>query len=185
MENDQNKLIAMEIHMLGTVVAKKTIQAMQNHRVLAEAGISMLQFGVLRAICRQPCTISELSPIMMVDPSTLVAAVDALERKGLAVRGRDPNDRRRVPISATEEGARIAACPPLKGPFAAKDNPLLNSIEAMGVERARLLLDLLREMVGHMPDGPDLLDQVTTWVRLQSPAVFHPSSEQEQEHTAQ
>ena len=111
------KQTAMEIHMLGAVAAKRTILAMEGHSVLAEAGISMLQFGVLRALHRQARTISELSQIMLVDPSTLVSVIDALERKELAERGQDPNDRRRVPISVTEKGAEIAACPPFKGPF--------------------------------------------------------------------
>jgi DNA-binding MarR family transcriptional regulator len=155
----------MELHMLGAIVAKKTILAMENNPVLAEAGISMPQFGLLRALRRSPRTISELSRIMMVDPSTLVPVVDALERKGLAVRGRDPHDRRRVPISLTEQGAAIATKHPTKGPFASHDNPLLHCIEAMGLERAQLLLSLLREMVAHLPDGDEILQQVAIRVR--------------------
>jgi DNA-binding MarR family transcriptional regulator len=107
---------------------------------------------------------------MMVDPSTLVPVVDALERKGLAVRGRDPQDRRRVPISLTEQGTKIATWHPSKGPFAEQGNPILQSIESMGVERAQLLLTLLREMVSHLPDGEEMLQQVATRVRHHSPA---------------
>ena len=114
MKNDEQRRTAMEIHMLGAIVAKKTILAMQSDPVLVEAGISMPQFGVLRALRRSARTISELSRIMMVDPSTLVPVVDALERKRLAVRGRDPHDRRRVPISLTQRGAEIAAKHPMK-----------------------------------------------------------------------
>ena len=174
MNNDELKRTAMEIHMLGAVAAKRTLLAMESHGVLMEAGISMLQFGVLRALRRGAYTISELSPIMMVDPSTLVSVVDALERKGLAVRGRDPNDRRRVPISVTEQGAKIAASHPHKRPFADKENPLLSSINAMGPERAQLLLTLLREMVSHLPDGDEILERISTWVRLHSAAESHP-----------
>jgi DNA-binding MarR family transcriptional regulator len=134
----------------------------------------MLQFRVLRALRRRPYTISELSPILMVDPSTLVSVVDALERKGLAARGKDPHDRRRVPISVTEQGAKIAASHPSKSPFAGQDNPVLQSIDAMGPERAGLLLTLLRELVSHLPDGDDMLKRVSTWVRLHSPAESHP-----------
>ncbi len=175
MNQEELKRTAMEIHMLGAVAAKKTLLAMESQGPLAEAGISMLQFRVLRALRHHARTISELSPIMMVDPSTLVSVVDALERKGLAARGRDPHDRRRVPISATEHGARIAACHPSKSPFADKDNPLLNSIDAMGPERARQLLTLLREMMSHLPDGDKILKRVSTWVRLHSPAESPPS----------
>ena len=177
MSKDRQRQTAMEIHMLGFVAAKATILMMESQGFLAEAGISMLQYRVLRALRRSTCTISELSPIMMVDPSTLVSAVDALERKGLAVRGRDPRDRRRAPISVTDQGAEIAACHPSKGPFAEKDNPLLDSVDAMGPERAQLLLTLLREMVGHLPDGEETLKRVSTWVRLHSPAESQPQEE--------
>jgi DNA-binding MarR family transcriptional regulator len=172
--DDQIRRAIVEIHMLGAVVRKKTIMAIERHDVLAEAGISMPQFGVLRALRRQPYTISELSSIMMLDPSTLVSVVDALERKGLAARGRDPNDRRRTPISLTERGAEIAASHPFKDHLAAGDNPLLKAIAAMGAERAQLLLDLLREMVGNLPDGEEILEHVSTWVRLQAPAETQP-----------
>ena len=178
MKIDEQRRTAMEIHMLGFVAAKTTILAMESQGFLAEAGLSMLQYRVLRALRRSPYTISELSPIMMVDPSTLVSVVDALERKGLAVRGRDPSDRRRVPISVTDQGAAIAACHPSRGPFAEKDNPLRDSIGAMGPERAQLLLSLLREVVGHLPDGEKTLRRVSTWVRLHSPAE---SQEREEE----
>jgi DNA-binding MarR family transcriptional regulator len=174
MKNDEQKRIAMEIHMLGAVAIKMTIQAMERHGPLAEAGVSLLQFRVLRALRRQAFTISELSPIVMVDPSTLVAVVDALERKGLAERGRDPNDRRRVPISITQQGVEATKCPPFMGPFADADNPLLSSVEAMGTERARQLLDLLREMVRHLPEGDEILERVSTWIQFQSPGECHP-----------
>jgi len=172
---EERRRIAMEIHMLGFMATKATILAMESQGLLADAGISMLQFRVLRILSRRPHTISELSPLLLVDPSTLVSVVDALERKGLAERGRDPHDRRRVPISLTDQGAQIAACHPSQSPFADQDNPLLNSIDAMGPERARALLDLIRELVSHLPDGDEILKHVSTWVRLHAPAESHPS----------
>ena len=178
MNTDEQRRTAMEIHMLGAIVTKKTILAMESDPVLVEAGISMSQFGVLRALRRSDHTISELSRIMMVDPSTLVPVVDALERKGLAVRGRDPHDRRRVPISLAQRGAEIAAKHPMKGPFAAEDHPLLKSISAMGPERAQQLLSLLREMVSFLPDGDEILQRVATRVRFHAPAE---SQKREQE----
>jgi DNA-binding MarR family transcriptional regulator len=171
---EQSRRTAMEIHMLGFAAAKTTLLAMESQGLLAEANISMLQFRVLRTLRRRPYTISELSPILMVDPSTLVSVVDALERKGLAARGRDPSDRRRVPISLTEEGARITAGHPSKSPFADRENPLLQSIDAMGPERAELLLTLLRELVSHLPDGEGILKHVSTWVQWHSGTESRP-----------
>lgn len=178
MNNDEQRRTAMEIHMLGAIVTKKTILAMKSQGCLAEAGISLPQFGVLRALRCSAHTISELSRIMMVDPSTLVPVVDALERKELAVRGQDPQDRRRVPISLTQRGAEIAAQHPLKDPLAAENNPLLKSILAMGPERAQQLLSLLRELVSFLPDGDDILQQVATRVRFHLPAESQTRAEE-------
>lgn len=177
MSIDEQRRTAMEIHMLGAIMTKKTMLAMESQGFLAEAGISMPQFGMLRALSRSERTISELSRIMTVDPSTLVPMVDALERKGLVERGRDPHDRRRVPISLTQRGAEVAAQHPMKAPCAAENNPLLKSILAMGPERAAQLRDLLREMVSLLPDGDEILQHVATRVRFHSSLESQPKEE--------
>ncbi len=168
MSDDKLVQMALEIHILGAVAAKRTMQAVEGHPALADASISMLQYGIVRALsCRQQ-TISELSQQMMVDPSTLVPAVDALERKDLARRGHDPKDRRRTPLSLTKKGARMVSGPPCDNPFASEDNPLLNSLRAMGDDRSQQLLTLLRELVSHLPKGEEILQKVSARVRMHS-----------------
>jgi DNA-binding MarR family transcriptional regulator len=44
---------------------------------------------------------------MNLDPSTLVPMIDALVVRGLILRGQDPDDRRRIPLILTDEGAKI------------------------------------------------------------------------------
>ncbi len=167
MSNDQFfRTTALEIHILSAITTKKTMQALEQHPQLAELGVSMLQFGVLRAIHHQPHIISDLSQHMMVDPSTLVPAVDALERKGLAVRGRDPKDRRRTPISITKKGRQIAACHLHAHPFAEENNPLLIGLRVMGEEQTQALLDLLRDLVSHLPEGEKILQHVSSRVTM-------------------
>ncbi len=168
MIHEKIKQTTIEIFVLGTVIAKTTIQSLQRHGILADTGISMLQYGVLRALRHQPLTIAELSKLMMVDPSTLVSVIDVLSRKGLAQRGRDPDDRRRVPISLTEKGNALLADHQAQGPFATEDNPMIESIEAMGEDKALQLLTLLRELVVNLPDGKEILDQVSTRVLFHS-----------------
>lgn len=172
MKHNEIKQTTIEIYILGAVIAKTTIQSMKRHGILADTGISMLQYGVLRALRFQSLTIAELSKLMMVDPSTLVSVIDVLARKGLAKRGRDPDDRRRVPISLTQKGIELLADYQAQGPFATEDNPLIESIEAMGEEKALQLLRLLRELVGYLPDGNDILDQVTTRVQFHTTGKF-------------
>jgi DNA-binding MarR family transcriptional regulator len=125
----------------------------------------MLQYGVLRTLARGNLTIAELSKVMMVDPSTLVSVIDSLTRKSYAERKRDPNDRRRTPISITQKGLDIVKQHPDHGPFSAEDNPVVNSLVAMGEDKAEQLVNLLREVVFHMPEGAQILEHVANRVQ--------------------
>jgi DNA-binding MarR family transcriptional regulator len=159
-KTDELYVTALEIRILSAIVAKKATHALRQR--LGDAGISGLQCGIMRALHHQEQTISELSHKLMLDPSTLVPAVDALERKGLAKRGTDPQDRRRVPLALTERGAGFVVCTPI----ADEDDPLVKSLSAMGDGRTHQLLALLREMVEHMPQGEETLSRVSFMVRL-------------------
>lgn len=64
----------------------------------------------------QPVTASRIARAIHLSASTVVGVLDRLEEKGLIHRERDKKDRRRVHISLTEEGQRVAlqAPPPLQ-----------------------------------------------------------------------
>ena len=86
---------------------------------------------------------------MGLDPSTLVRAVDALERRDLARRGSDPRDRRRHPITITEKGLKlIEAVPEITA-----EDPAFHALESIGIEAATELRDLLRELILEFPEG--------------------------------
>jgi DNA-binding MarR family transcriptional regulator len=153
----------LETRILTAIVAKTAMRALEQRLDLASAGLSHSQYGIMRALSCQEQTISELSHRFMLDPSTLVPAVDALERKGFAKRGRDPNDRRRVPLSLTEAGVRLVT----DVPFVDDDDPLVQSLNAMSDEHRQQLLTLLRELVQHLPAGEDILRRVSSRVQVQ------------------
>ena len=134
--NDLNTWQAThEIFILGAFIARNTMHSAKRHGVLAEAGITMLQYGVLRRLYCKNHTIAELSKVMMVDPSTLVS------------------------------GTKIISGHPDHGPFTI-ENPLVQSIEELGEEKAQQLLILLREVVSHMPDGVKILEHVSNRVQF-------------------
>lgn len=108
--------------------------------------MSGLAFGILGILRQREQTISDIGRHMMISPPALVPVIDALERQGLVQRGRDPNDRRRTPLLVTDEGRRVLASVPVMD----RDDVLVRSLEAIGQERASLLLDLLREVVERM-----------------------------------
>lgn len=164
MRTDDFYTTAMEVRILTAIVTKKALRALERRLDLASIGVSGLQYGIMHALSAHEQTISELSHKFMLDPSTLVPAVDALERKGFAKRGTDPNDRRRAPISLTERGAELATCVPMVD----EDDPLVHSLHRMGDVQCEQLLALLRELVRNMPEGEDILQRVSTRIRSQT-----------------
>jgi DNA-binding MarR family transcriptional regulator len=84
---------------------------LQFARVLAESsGLHPREFGVLVMIARSP-GISQhaIGEGAGVDPSTMVAILDALEERGLAERRPHPGDRRKRAIYLTDEGKYVLA----------------------------------------------------------------------------
>lgn len=155
-------LLAREVRILTTIIAKVAHESLEQQLAACEAGVSAMQYGMLRMLQARPRTISELSRTFVVDPSTLVPVVDALERKGLVRRARDPMDRRRVPLVLTD-GARelLGRDLPLE-----RGDRLAHGLSAMGEGRAQQLLLLLRELMCQLPDGESMLREIAS--RLQS-----------------
>jgi len=152
----QDRLIpaAMEIQLYAALLLKFFNQALEER--LRECGerISSLQYGIVRMVQLEALTISEISQRMGLDPSTLVRAVDALERKGLARRGSDPHDRRRNPITITGKGMELVT----KVPVIAGEDLTFQALQSFGVESATQLRDLLRELIQEFPEGKMVAD---------------------------
>jgi DNA-binding MarR family transcriptional regulator len=84
----------------------------------------------------------ELSALLAIDPSAIVALVDDLERSRLVRRQPHPGDRRTRLIVTTTEGQAVLAR--ARALSAAVDDELLAPLS--GTERATLL-DLLRRII--------------------------------------
>lgn len=143
----------IELHILLSMLGKTARQSLEQTLAENDFGISGLQYGLLRMLDHEPQTIAELSRKFSLDPSTLVPVVDALEEKGLLARGRDPDDRRRIPLSLTDEGAELIARIPMIG----GDDTFRRALEQLGQQKAAQLLALLREYVQHLPQGEEML----------------------------
>ncbi|HEY5540098.1 MAG TPA: MarR family transcriptional regulator [Coriobacteriia bacterium] len=80
-------------------------------RVNASAVTPLLpqQYRLLGAISHRSRTLGEIARIQGVTPATATTLVTTLESRGWVTREHDLEDRRRVVVSLTEEGATILA----------------------------------------------------------------------------
>lgn len=81
--------------------------AAQDTRALAKHGLKVRQYAVLSTACTEPRTQKELSDFLMLNPSQVVALVDALEERGLVERVAAPADRRAKIVVGTARGRRL------------------------------------------------------------------------------
>jgi len=152
----------IELRMLLGMVGKSSREEIERRLMALDVGVSGMQFWLMHLLKHHQLTITELSRKLMLDPSTIVPMIDALERKGFVIRGKDPSDRRRIPLSLTQSGIDlVASVPPID-----ETDALLQALERMGSEKAIQLLELSRELVRYLPDGETLLTEVAARVDL-------------------
>lgn len=86
--------------------------AHDRHREIAASrllgvGLAPKEYGALSVLVAEgPLTQQELGRRTRIDRTTMVAVADALESKALAVRERNPADRRAYALRATPQGRR-------------------------------------------------------------------------------
>ena len=153
MTNPSTLIHAAEIHSMTALLLKFFNDGVSQRMQAAGQPLSALQFGVLQMLQFEALTVSMISQRLGMDPSSIVRLIDSLERKGLAARGSDPADRRRNPIQLTEAGrVLLAAVPPI-----APDDPAVQAVMALGVDRSRQLRDLLIKLLLRIPEGRAIL----------------------------
>lgn len=79
----------------------------RSERAEGEVGDAALSV-LIQLLKAGPLSLGELSEHAHVTPGSMSQTVNRLTAGGLAVRGRDPHDGRRVLFSLTDEGARLA-----------------------------------------------------------------------------
>jgi DNA-binding MarR family transcriptional regulator len=147
---------ALELRMLMITLHKAMMRRADMYLAANGIELSGLQFGMLRVLSQEPKTLSELSKNFMLDPSTLVPVVDALEAKGYVERRKDPKDRRRTPLHLTERALTTLA----QHGWAGENEPLVIPLRALGSERAHTLVLLMRELCQQLPEAEDLMNEM-------------------------
>src|SRR3954454_10080527 len=86
---------------LGEKSRRNFIELLEPH------GFHPREFGLMTVVAKRPgITQQDLAALARVDPSTMVALLDDLEKRGLAERRVDPDDRRRRAVHLTDEGRK-------------------------------------------------------------------------------
>ncbi len=84
-----------------------------SHRLVQEHGITAPQLTCLVALVESgDTTLSELSRLMLLSPSTMVGILDRLEARGLIARLRSSVDRRQVRLTITDSGRALVDAAP-------------------------------------------------------------------------
>ena len=108
------------------------------HRHLADAGLSISQFGVLEALYHVgPLSQAEIAKKVLKSTGNITMVIDNLEKRRLVDRQRKANDRRSYTVQLTTEGRKL-----IKGIFPR---------HAAGiVEEMRVLSSTEQESLGHL-----------------------------------
>lgn len=109
-QQDQVDMAALE-HFLGYPLRRAQLVAFQEYaRAVGPQGIPPAQFSVLTVAAANP-GISQitLAGALAIEPSRMVALLDALERRGFATRAPSKTDRRSHGISLTKKGLAALA----------------------------------------------------------------------------
>lgn len=147
---------AVEFRMLNAFIGKTAVQALAERFRAQGVSLGHLQFGVLQIVSDEPQGLTDLSRKLGLAPSTLVPTIDSLEERQLVVRQRDTADRRRVLIEVTRAGSDM-----LDTLLSVHEgDPLHSAITRLGEERTALLLDTLRELIGLLPEGQQMLEKI-------------------------
>lgn len=115
------------------------------------------QLVCLRHLHAEPCSPGELARAVALSPPTVTGILDRLESRGLVVRTRHPNDKRRLVVAITPAGSGLleAAPMPLQEKFAANLSRLSNGEQE---EIDRILHRVVEMMEADHLDAAPLLD---------------------------
>jgi len=161
MDQPEYQFASLEIRILADILTRLSKRELEKRLSESTPSLTTIQYFVLRMLSCGEFTISELSRKFSHDPATLVQAVDTLQKAGLVRRGQDPRDRRRIPLSLTEKGAELIEEMPLLD----QNDALTHSLERMGQEKSKQLVDLLQELTAQIMDDESMICEITSAIQ--------------------
>jgi DNA-binding MarR family transcriptional regulator len=153
---------AAEFRLLTNVIARAVGSQLERRLATSRTNISPLQWNVLTALINGPHTLTDVAKSLAVEPATLVPVVESLYQRGLLERGKDANDRRRLPLSLTAAGWDMVRA-------SAGVNAADPTVDALA-EEADLdgLLNALRRVAGRLVNAPEAIERAGSFARYRS-----------------
>jgi DNA-binding MarR family transcriptional regulator len=125
------------LHRINKEIAKRLTP------IFREKKLSVAELSVLMRMNRQPvCRATELAAMIGVPTSTVTGILDRLENRGLLERSQDPDDRRSVQITATQNTEEFVTA--LKRPM---EDLLRTAFRSMPASRTRRLVQDLKAVL--------------------------------------
>jgi len=97
------------------IALRRIIQAIDlySRSLVKEHGITGPQLVILQVLSRNnEMSVGELAKAISLGQATVTGILDRLEKRGLIIRRKDDNDKRKVLISPTEESKKVVAVKP-------------------------------------------------------------------------
>lgn len=119
---------------------------------LEPLGVGRSEFAVLRALAaHEPLSQQTLAAHLGIDPTTMVALIDALQSRSILTRRPDPADRRRNAIQLTEAGRTL--CQDAEAAYAEAEGRFLAPLGEAEALRFRCSLETLLGQDGSLADA--------------------------------
>jgi DNA-binding MarR family transcriptional regulator len=135
---------------LGFLLARHGgVASLGIQKAMARLGLGHRHCAVLLQLDEGPVSQQFLVETLGIDPSLVVSVLNDLERAQLALRRRDPEDRRRHIVEITSAG--LATVGSIHEAVSAVERELFADLDADELAQLRDLLSRVRECVGESP----------------------------------
>jgi DNA-binding MarR family transcriptional regulator len=123
-------------------LAKKCKLDMERRFLSAKVGITPFQYAALVVLNKQPATLNELARALLIQPPSLVPAVEQLAQAGLIEKSADISDRRKIQLTVTAEGKELLK----KKLFEESGDKLNRAFNTLDKTKQNQLINLLEEL---------------------------------------
>lgn len=134
---------AIDVQKLLWTLIKQIRSDMEEELLKHKAGVTVLQYSVLKKLANHQKTLQELAVDLAMRPPSLLPSIDVLEHLRLLERTPDPDDRRKIQLTVSSKGKKLLERIPLRD----GSQSLRRGLQSLGPAKSERLTKLLAELV--------------------------------------